>query len=539
MTKMKNDTVIAEIVEEIIPTGKNDKMDHEAIKKLTQQALRQDNAGDYSLMIETCDKILQFKPEMPETIYYFKGCGHMKLGAHDKAIEAFQQAINNKWDYAAAHNNLGICHYNLGEFEAATNAFQATISNNPDMAKAHFNLGNAYRELGDILKAAESYKQTTIVNPNYAKAYYNAVECWSELGDTESALRELMLLSSIDEEMANKLLRKVFPDHNGSITGSKKIRSNPFHTVFHKIKNVFRRKSDEKSNQILNNIGIISSSTSSDLVMSLQIDDIPIFFFKIQASLQIVIATRSEYMESHLRPEELSLLQQGSTINGLLAIGRIIIENDGSFSAHGTIDTLALLVQKASEKMMLTIESYPHWQSFSQFLKKSIENDSPNMQLPFDYCWLIGNIEEGKSVHACRICNEGNGVFVDPETHYLPIFTNSFFAEISIHKYQKKYGLSLASSQIDCLGCFLAGFSKDAGSGIIKKAILNDQWKIDFYTCEHVQCKNRMHYYLRDRNVEFALIGCKDNNKFPIWCGTNWVEEDGLELFDTSDLATW
>ena len=41
MNKMKNDTVIAEIVEEIIPTGKNEKMDHEAIKKLTQQALRQ------------------------------------------------------------------------------------------------------------------------------------------------------------------------------------------------------------------------------------------------------------------------------------------------------------------------------------------------------------------------------------------------------------------------------------------------------------------------------------------------------------------
>ena len=73
------------------------------------------------------------------------------------------------------------------------------------MAKAHFNLGNAYFELGDYLKAAESYKMATNADPNYAEAYYFGAECWLKLGDIDAALAEWLLLSKIDEDLAENL----------------------------------------------------------------------------------------------------------------------------------------------------------------------------------------------------------------------------------------------------------------------------------------------------------------------------------------------
>lgn len=50
-----------------------------------------------------------------------------------------------------------------------------------------------------------SGSMATNADPNYAKAYYFGAECWLKLGDIDAALAEWLLLSKIDEELAENL----------------------------------------------------------------------------------------------------------------------------------------------------------------------------------------------------------------------------------------------------------------------------------------------------------------------------------------------
>src|SRR3954454_17171797 len=58
---------------------------------------------------------------------YHRGVELYRAGRYKQAVEAFQQAIRLKPDFAAAHHGLGYVYDELGEYKKALQSYQRAI----------------------------------------------------------------------------------------------------------------------------------------------------------------------------------------------------------------------------------------------------------------------------------------------------------------------------------------------------------------------------------------------------------------------------
>jgi len=104
-----------------------------------------------------------------------KGNAHYAEGDYDSALEAYQQAAEQRPNDAISHYNLGTALYQKAQFDKAANAFRHSLAATDSMLQAHghYNLGNAQFQLGDIRGAIRSYKSALRLNPSDRDAKYN------------------------------------------------------------------------------------------------------------------------------------------------------------------------------------------------------------------------------------------------------------------------------------------------------------------------------------------------------------------------------
>jgi tetratricopeptide (TPR) repeat protein len=105
--------------------------------------------------------------------YYEEGLKFMKAGDHNRAIEAFEKAIQIKSDVSQLYSALGVAYMHQGEpFQNAIDAFEKAISLQPQNVEAHFNLGILYASRVLNPDLAIEYRQKTVaLDPSYPRAY--------------------------------------------------------------------------------------------------------------------------------------------------------------------------------------------------------------------------------------------------------------------------------------------------------------------------------------------------------------------------------
>jgi tetratricopeptide (TPR) repeat protein len=121
--------------------------------------------------------------------YFILGTGYGQKGKYEKAIEAFNKAIELKPDFAKAYNNQGNVYDNKGEYDKAIEAYNRAIELNPDYANVYNNLGIAYKDKGEYDKAIESYNKSIELSPDYAEAYNNLGIVYSDKGEYDKAIK--------------------------------------------------------------------------------------------------------------------------------------------------------------------------------------------------------------------------------------------------------------------------------------------------------------------------------------------------------------
>lgn len=111
--------------------------------------------------------------ESPEK-YVQAGFDHFQKQEYDKAIAAYQKAVELEPRAVAAYNMMGMAYrlrYNqLGDPELKAKeiaAFQKAIDIDPNYWVALVNLGATYYYQGDKAKAAPLFKKALAVNPNH------------------------------------------------------------------------------------------------------------------------------------------------------------------------------------------------------------------------------------------------------------------------------------------------------------------------------------------------------------------------------------
>ncbi len=99
----------------------------------------------------------------------------------DRAIEAYQKALELSPDYADAHCNLGAVQYNKGRREEARRAFAACLRCESDHIEANFNLANVLEEQGEDKLALVHYRRALMADPLYPDLHINLALLYEKL----------------------------------------------------------------------------------------------------------------------------------------------------------------------------------------------------------------------------------------------------------------------------------------------------------------------------------------------------------------------
>jgi tetratricopeptide (TPR) repeat protein len=132
--------------------------------------------------------------------YFKRGTDWDKKGEHDKAIDAYSQALRlfdpaDDAHLADAHYNRGIAYGKKGEFDKAIADNTDAIRLDPRLANAFLNRGVAFKNKGEYDKAIADYSQALLLlDPKDAteifNAYYDRGIAWHKKGEYDKAIAD-------------------------------------------------------------------------------------------------------------------------------------------------------------------------------------------------------------------------------------------------------------------------------------------------------------------------------------------------------------
>lgn len=116
-----------------------------------------------------------------------EGVAYFVQNEFEKAVHAFQLAIDLQPDYTDAYYNLGLALNKLERRQEAKNAYEALITLSPEHVGARFQLGCLWMHLGQFHRAIEHFSVIERVMPAHAETLMNLATCHLKLGHLNEA----------------------------------------------------------------------------------------------------------------------------------------------------------------------------------------------------------------------------------------------------------------------------------------------------------------------------------------------------------------
>jgi len=130
--------------------------------------------------------------------FFYKGLEFIDREELDKAIFAFQRALENAPELASAHNNLGILFKQKGKAEQALSHYRKAVDLVPASAEIYNNLGILLREMGRFQEAEKAYLRALRVKEDFGPAYFNLGILYDlYLNRPEAAIQQYAVLGRI------------------------------------------------------------------------------------------------------------------------------------------------------------------------------------------------------------------------------------------------------------------------------------------------------------------------------------------------------
>ena len=144
--------------------------------------------GDHQESLELWKKAIAANPN-PR---YFASLGneYRRLGQDDKAVEAYQQALQTGLELpsqAGLYSNLGNTLAQLGRYDEAISNMRKAISTRPDKAEYYFNLGNILGRAARYGEAVPCFEMTIRLDPDNVRTYKLLGWTYARMGEIEKA----------------------------------------------------------------------------------------------------------------------------------------------------------------------------------------------------------------------------------------------------------------------------------------------------------------------------------------------------------------
>ena len=132
-------------------------------------------------------------------------------GDDDRALIAYQKALEGDPALAAAHTNLGNLYYRRGERGEARAAYEAALALDPDQPEARYNLANLLDDVGERDAARMEWTRVVAACPEFADAHYNLALACARDGDDDGARLHLKRYLGLvpDDTRAGELLARL------------------------------------------------------------------------------------------------------------------------------------------------------------------------------------------------------------------------------------------------------------------------------------------------------------------------------------------
>jgi tetratricopeptide (TPR) repeat protein len=135
--------------------------------------LAYNRVGRHQEAIEALNQAVFLRPDDANAWKELGDACHCSPGRHQEAARAYERAVHIKPDDAVAWNNLGVVYDHLARYEEAVKAYQQALRIKRDEAVVWNNLGIVYDRLGRYAEAAEAYRQALRIKPDYDDARKN------------------------------------------------------------------------------------------------------------------------------------------------------------------------------------------------------------------------------------------------------------------------------------------------------------------------------------------------------------------------------
>ncbi len=135
------------------------------------------------------DRAIQLNPVLAEA-YNNRGNAKDGLGRYEDAIADYNQAIKLNPSLSEAYNNRGDTKAKIGQYEGAIADCTRAIELSPNHAEAYNNRGNAKDGLGRYEDAIADYNQAIKLNPSLSEAYNNRGDTKAKIGQYEGAIAD-------------------------------------------------------------------------------------------------------------------------------------------------------------------------------------------------------------------------------------------------------------------------------------------------------------------------------------------------------------
>lgn len=150
-----------------------------------------DETGLFRDAIESCDKAIDLRPQLP-TAFYQRGVAQRMLNELSAAVDSFSEALDMSPEFSEARLRRGIVWYHMGQFDLALGDFERAAESRD--GRGNFWAGATLARQGNYVEAAQQYSTTIKQNPLYKPAYNNRGLAYMKLGLYKQAAKDFTTL---------------------------------------------------------------------------------------------------------------------------------------------------------------------------------------------------------------------------------------------------------------------------------------------------------------------------------------------------------
>lgn len=167
---------------------------------LLNQALIYKDTRQYEQAIKLYKKLLTI--EENKMVFFNLGEVYYLNCLPDKAISAFNQALNMGYRNGMIYFWLGRCLQDKGNIESAKQSFQQAVAVDDSLVLAHLELGSIYAREKILLKAQEEFEKVRELDPSITEVYPALAEVYFDKKEYEEALKAFHKVLTIDPDNA-------------------------------------------------------------------------------------------------------------------------------------------------------------------------------------------------------------------------------------------------------------------------------------------------------------------------------------------------